>query len=127
MVTSSEEAGEEFLEHFGIKGMHWGYRNAKPTATRLSTDSKKTQQHIDKFKTHGVRALTNHELQGLNKRLQLEQSFINLQPKKKSTIKAGHNFVKDALAIGTTVGAVLTFASTPAGKFLTEKLIKKAS
>ncbi len=35
--------GEEFLEHFGVKGMHWGVRNAESQARRDANEHTKAQ------------------------------------------------------------------------------------
>lgn len=39
MHNNSTELGEDFLAHYGIKGMHWGIRN--PSGTKLLVGIKK--------------------------------------------------------------------------------------
>lgn len=118
------ESGKDFVEHYGVSGMRWGKRRAS-VSTKVSTEAKRTDQILEKAKIHGKKSLTNKELGDLNKRLQLEQQFSQLAPKKKSKVNAGHSFVKQALAVGATVNTAIAFANSPAGKALKTSLSKK--
>lgn len=42
MHADTVHLGEEYLEHFGIKGMKWGVRKAEPSSGGSSSSSKKT-------------------------------------------------------------------------------------
>jgi 2'-5' RNA ligase len=90
--------GEVFLEHYGIKGMRWGFRRSAPAAVSPSASSKvpagnrrKTKIKVEggqnhpahsdairvaeakaKLKKSGVSALSNGELRDVANRVQLE-------------------------------------------------------
>lgn len=128
LAQSALEAGAEFLsslgfldeadlEHYGVKGMHWGQRRAAPTAvtptgtSRVPHGSRRKTQidvaggenhpaHEDavkvaearaKLKKSGVTALSNNELQGVAKRLQLETQVAQL------TSSRGSKFIQRQL------------------------------
>lgn len=123
-------AVEDFLEHYGIKGMKWGQRKrsvreeairAKQFAERkrpASEDFKKSRE----LKKKGARALSNQELKEVNNRLNLEQNFNRMNP---NAIKKGQLAVGAVLAVGATANAAIQFANSPAGKALATKLFKK--
>lgn len=71
-----------FLEHFGIKGMKWGQRKARP----LSTDAKAKQSTKDKIKQDKVGSVSNLKLQQAIKRMQLEQDYKRLSVNEKSGV-----------------------------------------
>jgi 2'-5' RNA ligase len=88
--------GQAFIEHYGVKGMHWGVRKDQ-TATRLSTttghslvrgkakikveggdhhkahpDAVRVAKAKQKLKKSGTNALSNQELRDVANRVQLE-------------------------------------------------------
>lgn len=78
--------GEEFLEHFGVKGMHWGVRkvqsirnNSLVKAASASEDHNKAEAIRLKSKVVGVRTLSNKDLQHIIKRMDLEVKFKELK------------------------------------------------
>lgn len=91
-------ATEDFLEHHGIKGMHWGIRNKENSLRKISGDYK-TSQALRK-KSHSE--LTNKQLKTANERGNLEQNFHKLNP---SRIKVGRKAVEELFAT-LGVGAV---------------------
>ncbi len=111
---------EDFLAHFGKKGMKWGVRKGKGHA-KVSSDFKKTSDLRNK-KAH---ELTNKQLKDVNQRVNLEKNFKSLNPSK---VEAGHATVKQLLAFGTTaiaVHAILNHPATKEGlKFITNSLKK---
>src|SRR5215207_5437015 len=68
-------AVNDFLEHFGIKGMRWGIRR-KPRP--LSTDAKAKLTIKAKVKQDKVGSVSNLKLQQAIKRMQLEQDYKRL-------------------------------------------------
>lgn len=69
---------DDFLEHFGVKGMHWGVRGAKSSAPS-SGDHAQTAHLLSKARSGGgIHVLNNDELKSLNKRLELETNFKRL-------------------------------------------------
>lgn len=65
---------DDFLEHFGKKGMKWGVRKA-PTH-KSSSDAKAVQKHRGK----PASSLTNKQLKDINARLNLEQQYSRMNP-----------------------------------------------
>jgi hypothetical protein len=95
-------SADEFLAHFGVKGMKWGVR--KDAALRGTSsvhaaheDAIKAQAAKEKVKVGGVKALSNEELQALVTRQNLEQNFARLNPKQ---VSAGKNFANTVSQIG---------------------------
>lgn len=109
---TAEEVVEGTLEHYGVKGMRWGQRNASPTpvttvqkinagpraktkvkakggqASEASPDAVKAAAQKQKLKKSGTAALSNQELRELRDRLQLEEQTKQLaQPKAKRAVK----------------------------------------
>lgn len=83
---------EDFLEHFGIKGMKWGHRNTKRTRTPSSEDSTIARD----IRKKPARTLTNKELKDANQRTKLETEFRRMNPTK---VQKGHATAKALLAI----------------------------
>lgn len=117
---------DEFLEHFGIKGMHWGVTrsigssgrvtgSSKPAANREikpSAEFKKTRKILEKDPSE----MTNKQLTELNNRLNLEQNYTRLTAKQPGPIKRGRSHATEALAtIGVGV-SVYNLVKSPAGQ-----------
>ena len=106
-IAQSMDLGADFLEHYGVKGMRWGVRNAdRPAPTAVDAVAKSVVPHGAKRKTKieveggenheahpdaikvaeaqtklkksGTAALSNAELQQVAKRLQLESQVAQL-------------------------------------------------
>jgi hypothetical protein len=74
---------EEFLSHFGVKGMHWGSRKSKNPASSDAASAKTTRTTAKK---KGVHTVSNNELQAAIRRMQLEQDFKRLSVNQKSAV-----------------------------------------
>lgn len=68
---------DDFLAHYGVKGMKWGRTK---TDAGASGDAKASAAARDKAKgdKQGVKVLSNAELQAAINRMQLEQNFKRL-------------------------------------------------
>lgn len=115
-MSQTAELGEEFLSHYGIKGMRWGVRNRRgePLAvtpqgvsrvphgnrrrTKVKTEGGENQPATEdavrvaetkaKLKKSGVAALSNQELRDVAERIRLEEQAKELvQPKGKKFVK----------------------------------------
>lgn len=110
------------VKHFGVKGMHWGVRKGQTSSgsskprERRSEDSATVQKHLATINTHGVKALSNKELQEVVTRLNLHQQYSNLtggNAKQKSSVDKGHDVAKKLLAIHTTVSNIHKAYNSP--------------
>lgn len=118
-MAQSADLGAEFLAHYGIKGMHWGQRTARPAPTAIAPSAKSVVPHGTKKKTKvqvaggenhpahedaikvaesraklaksGTAALSNNELRDVANRIQLEQQVKTL------TAPGGKKFVSNLL------------------------------
>lgn len=79
---------DDFLQHFGVKGMKWGQRLAdrKARKSATSSDAKKSIAVRDKVKTHSIKALSNAQIEAATKRMNLEQNFKRLAVNEKSGV-----------------------------------------
>src|SRR5688572_26098255 len=75
-------AVDDFLLHFGIKGMKWGKRKAHP----VTAEAKQKLGVKEKVKKTKVGSVTNADLQSAIKRMQLEQDFKRLSVNEKSGV-----------------------------------------
>lgn len=107
---------DEFLAHFGVKGMKWGVR-------RKRSASSDAQRHGSN-KKKALKELSDGDLRNLVNRLNMEQNARRLNPSK---VASGHNAVKAALAVGITANSVIAFASSPAGKKMAKAFSAAAS
>lgn len=107
---------DEFLAHFGVRGMKWGVRKKRSA----SSDA----QHHGANKKKALKELSDDDLRTLVNRLNMEQNARRLNPSK---VNAGHNAVKAALAVGITANSVIAFSASPAGKKMAAAFAKAAS
>lgn len=116
------------VEHSGIKGMKWGVRRSRKELAKLrqgpSDDAKEAHKALVKSKISGVEALSNKELNTLNQRLNLEQSYARLSYNP-SKLKKGLDAVSGMLKAGNTVNEAVKFAESPVGKKMVANMTKK--
>ena len=103
---------DEYLEHFGTKGMRWGHRKAKTTrsseSSRLRSIQKKKVSHM-----------TNAELQEANTRLNLEANYRQLSSR---DVSSGKTWLKNVgMITAATVGASLAIRYGNKGAAAVEK------
>ena len=104
---SELETVDEVLEHFGVRGMHWGVRKDRTTRVKVgeelktikvphntSTDAMKAHNSAVMIKRHGIKSVTNQELKDLNYRISLEQNFHKMVPKETGRIKKGRDIME---------------------------------
>jgi nucleotidyltransferase/DNA polymerase involved in DNA repair len=116
---------DEFLEHFGVKGMHWGVRKDRGGSSHpVSDDAKRAQDLRVTVKAHGTSALSNQDLQHLVSRLNLESQHSRLSPEE---ISSGKKIMNEILSVGGNVAKqqATTYASKYAAQGV-EHLIKNA-
>lgn len=100
---------QEFIEHYGKKGMKWGVRKAR---SQSSSDFKKTRPHRGKKPSQ----LTDKQLKAVNARMNLEQNYRRLNPSK---IKSGLVIAGAILAVGKLGQETYNLVNSPLGKATT--------
>jgi hypothetical protein len=93
-----------------------------PGFDRISEDARNVEKAFAKIDRGGTDVLSNHELQSVVNRLNLEQQYSRLMStpggKQANELERGHAAVKQILSIGKTVNDVHKFMKSPAGKAL---------
>jgi ribosomal protein S18 acetylase RimI-like enzyme/2'-5' RNA ligase len=81
------DVAADILEHYGVKGMHWGKKKgaAPGSGHPASSDATKAADAAHIVKKSGVKALSNDQLKDLVTRMDLEQKLVKLQPASKAT------------------------------------------
>lgn len=79
---------DRVLNHYGVKGMHWGVRRTDAQLARAakkraasSDDANTVRDHTEKGKSEGTHSLSNKELQEIITRMNLEKQYNTLRPK----------------------------------------------
>ena len=109
-IHSSDET-EEFLEHFGIMGMHWGIRN----------DKEKAQKYVDKAKSYQTQinaAKSSRKSYSYIQKLEVrkQRAETNVQRKLKGKLSLGQrNVVIGAGAAAAILAAYGTYHSVESG------------
>jgi hypothetical protein len=132
LAATAEHTGfideEDFLEHFGVKGMHWGVRRDSSgggsggSSHPLSADAARAHASAATARKHGTDALSNQDLQHLVTRIGLERQHGQLNQRQTSQ---GEKIAKDIL-INTGKQTVQSYATKYATKGA-EHLVKLAA
>jgi hypothetical protein len=77
---------ENFLAHYGVKGMKWGVRVRSSSKEAPSEDSNRSTAIRARAKTGKVKALSNKELQEAINRMNLEQQFKRLSTNERPVV-----------------------------------------
>jgi hypothetical protein len=111
----------EFLAHYGVKGMRWGVSKSSSSGGSGSRSSSSEDHKIavaaeKKINRSGTQSLSNKELQGLIQRKNLEKQYRDMQIHEKSSMERGDETIKKILKYGKTYNDVQAFLKTPAGQ-----------
>lgn len=72
-------SSDEILEHFGIKGMKWGFRRSLSklphSKARMARKESKAARKAWNMKYHKRHSMTEHDLQAATRRLRMENDF----------------------------------------------------
>lgn len=125
-MTQSSDILNNILAHHGVLGMKWGHRKgssgsssggSKSSApTHASGDHIQAESHQATVNKHGLKALSNQDLRKLNERMQLEQTYRELQSKKPNKFDTGHKQVKRILSVAKTINDIHNTVNSPLGK-----------
>lgn len=120
-VPSGEIAS--VLEHFGIKGMHWGVRRNRQQIDS-SDDHANAAAVKQKVKKGGTKTLSNKELQDLVTRMNLEQQFDRLHSAEPTRLSKGKKAVKGILGLAKTAQEIHSLVNSPLGKEIRKSILK---
>lgn len=123
---STDQPSNAALAHYGVKGMRWGITKkssgsggSASSGKRLQTKvvQKESQDHktAQKLKLKSLSSMSNKEIQELNRRLQLEKSYRELNPST-SAFKKGKKVGDDILNAGKKSQQVYNLVTSPMGK-----------
>lgn len=111
---------DDFLAHYGVKGMRWGKRKARgSSATPASKDHRDSR--LIRGKT--VREMSNAELKSLNTRLELEQKHKKLNPTKAAAGKAWLTSAIATAGLGISVYNLANHQATQKGFNLVKNIV----
>lgn len=119
-----------FLAHFGVRGMKWGKRKASSvrsatSKTRSSADSTESKSAVSKAKKRGLSSLSNKEMQSTITRQNLEKQYSQLNPTKQAKAakitskllgKVGNQVLSVVTAKVINVGVDAAFKAATKGK-----------
>lgn len=122
----NEEAGhvltvDEFLEHYGVKGMRWGVRKRRDEGERAKKFGGKGRRKSGTQESP-LKNLSDKELREIVNRMNLEQQYARL-----TTPQPRPSALKKVLAAGATANTVIAFARSPAGRSLASALTSAAA
>lgn len=104
-----------YLSHWGIKGMKWGKRRYQNPDGTLTAEGKKRygdDVHEDYRRAHdkkSIKQMSDKELQARNNRLQMEQNYKRMTQKTGRGKKLVNAFVSTAGTITAVAGAYATY------------------
>ena len=145
-MTSDEEPLDDFLEHFGVKGMKWGVRRSRPSgssgakkpATKSPVTKKPEGKAVGKETAPGqvkkrVSDMSTEEIQKEVSRMNLERQYAQLMKEKstkdetKTRAERVANFTTNLLAEAgqKAIKEVAQEATKKATKKVTKKLLAK--
>lgn len=107
---------ENYMAHWGIKGMRWGVRRSQAQLARArgsSKNKKNEPEHEDYKKAHSsksVKSMSNQELRDRNNRLQAEKTYASLTAKKSKGERAVKAYIAGAGLITAVAGATVVYA-----------------
>lgn len=122
---------EEFIQHYGKKGMRWGVRNKAKTAIKSRSAAKKERTSSDYKDVSNLRGkhpskLSNADLKKINERMNLEQNYNRLNAGKVRSGKAKAELIVGTVGVGVGAYNVLHSPAGKAAKELGKKLINTA-
>ena len=88
--------GKEYLEHWGILGMHWGKKKGRKKMPIKVIKTSSSDDHLTKeqLKTKPLKEMSNKEIRTFTERIQLEKQYSDLTKKE---VSKGKKFVNEFL------------------------------
>lgn len=90
-VIIGTDTSDDIIQHFGIKGMKWGFRRSrKPSTRRLKREAKKAQKAWDR-KYLSRHTMTTTDLRKATERLKAENNFAEQVYRSRNIMNGGNN------------------------------------
>lgn len=121
-MRTDDEKTHGFLQHYGVKGMRWGYRktdrggyvrSGRPPKGKPRRTPSRDYEETRKLMEKKPKELSDNELSRINKRLQLETKYKSLTP---GTVKKGNDYLKGAVAGAATLATLYNIYNSEFGK-----------
>ena len=90
----SVDSSSDFIEHFGIKGMKWGFRKSRISKTRAKRRAKNSAKTSAKWKKkyQNRASMTDKDIRRATERLRLENDFAEqIKRSAQVTMKPANN------------------------------------
>lgn len=107
---------EEYIEHYGVKGMKWGVRKPRNEKERKKTFGKEKSEdraRADEIRKKPIKTLSNKELADFNQRMNLEMQFSRVNP---GRVKRGEAKAKTIIGLVGTAGTLYALRNDPVVK-----------
>ncbi len=123
---------EEFIQHYGKKGMRWGVRNKTKTAIKSRNAGRKEKTSSDFKELKNLRGkhsstLSNADLKKINERMNLEQNYNRLNAGKVRSGKAKMEFMIGTVGVGATAYNLVDSKAGKAIRELGKRVITKTA
>lgn len=121
---------QDFLAHWGIKGMRWGIRRSDAQLARAngsaSDDALRAKETLTSItKSGSLSSASDSDLNHLVNRINLEKRYTEITKpasSSSSAAKKGGTAINTLLKAGDTMNKAYTFANSPAGRILASGL-----
>lgn len=114
---------DNFLAHYGVKGMKWGRRKKRGSDVTPSKDHRDSRL----IRGKSVREMSNAELKSLNTRLELEQKHRKLNPSKAAAGKAWLTSAIATAGLGISIYNLANHQATQKGINVVKNVLKFAA
>lgn len=116
---------DDFLAHYGVKGMKWGVRKDRVKKPRSKRPKSSEHEESRRIKKKKLSEMTNEEIATLTRRLQLESQYNRLNPNAYQQGRAAINEITSAINSANTIAGLPSSAIgkaviAGAGKIKTE-------
>lgn len=118
----------DYISHFGTKGMKWGVRRYQNRDGSLTPEGRKRygrsedSEKVKELRKKPVSTMSNQELEIVIRRMNLERQYRDLNS---SEINSGKKKAKEVLDYANTASQFYNLYNSPMGK-ATKSAIKKA-
>lgn len=114
---------EDYLEHYGVKGMRWGRRKGGSSGSDSSVTPAKKAKKVKAVKPD-VKKMSDKELRDKINRMQMEQQYAKLTGTKegRSKIEIGKEVFKRTMTVVNTANQVYSAYNSPVGKLIRDQI-----